>query len=148
MSDETTKQAEPTPPPQTDLAKELNKLGENLGNLLRGIWDSEERKSLEREIAKGIEDLNKQVEKATAQAKEDKTLKQAKHSVKEAWETAHGPQIISEVGAGISDTLHTINEELAKRASRKPAQEVAPSGETAAPAVEPTPAPTEDKPLA
>jgi hypothetical protein len=146
MSDETPKQAEQPSTPQTDIVSELNKLGENIGTLLKAIWDSDERKSFEREVAKGIEDFNKQIEKAAAQAKEDKTLKQAKQSVKEAWETAHGPQIVSEVGAGIAETLRALNQELAKRATRKPAQEVAPSGE-AAPA-ESAPVPTEDKPPA
>lgn len=128
---------------ESDLLKELNRLGENIGNLLRSFWESEERKSVEREIAKGVEELNKQINKAVEQAKADKTVEKAKQGMKEAWETAHGPKIVGEVQAGVIDALHSVNAELAKRAEKKPAVEVKPTEETApapeAPPSEPTP---------
>ena len=108
--------------PQSEFASELNKLGENLGTLMRSVWESEERKSIEREITSGLEQLTKQVNQTIEQMRQDATVDHAKKTVKEAWETARGPKIVGEVQQGVVDTLKKINEELTKRT--QPAQEV------------------------
>ncbi len=109
---------------QSAIETELNKLGENLSNLMKAIWDSEERKSVEREITENLNQLNQKMDEAVNKMKADGTADNFKKSVQNAWETAHGPQILSEIGAGLSETLRKLNEELSKRA--KPAQEVKP----------------------
>ena len=109
---------------QSAIETELNKLGENLSNLMKAIWDSEERKSVEREITENLNQLNQKMDEAVNKMKADGTAGNFKKSVQNAWETAHGPQILSEIGAGLSETLRKLNEELSKRA--KPAQEVKP----------------------
>jgi ElaB/YqjD/DUF883 family membrane-anchored ribosome-binding protein len=107
--------------PQSELINELNKLGENLGNLLRSAWESEERKSVEREIAAGLEQMSKKINETAEQLKTDANVHTAKRAVKGAWETAHGPQIVTEFRQGVLDTIKRINDELAKRSA--PAQE-------------------------
>ena len=120
--------------PPSELVNELNKLGENLANLVRAAWQSEERRSVEREIAASIEQMNKKLTDATEQIKNDAALNQAKRNMKDAWETAHGPQVVNEVKQGVLDTLKRINEELMRRGT--PAQEAsAPRAEAAADAV-------------
>ncbi len=109
---------------QSAIETELNKLGENLSNLMKAIWDSEERKSVEREITENLNQLNQKMDETVNKMKADDTADNLKKSVQNAWETAHGPQILSEIGAGLSETLRKLNEELSKRA--KPAQEVKP----------------------
>lgn len=116
MSEQTT--------PQSAIERELNRLGENLGNLCRAMWESEERKSIEREITANLERLNARINELVEKIRADRTAANFKQSLKEAWETAHGPQILNEVQAGIADTLRKLNEELAKRV--QPAQEVRP----------------------
>ncbi len=106
--------------PQSDLINELNKLGENLGALLRSAWESEERKSVEREIAAGLEQMNKKLNEATEKVKTDAYVGNAKRAVKDVWETAHGPTIVTEVRQGILDTLRKINDDLAQRAHPAP----------------------------
>jgi hypothetical protein len=54
----------------------------------------------------------------------DEVAAGVQRSVKDAWETAHGPQILNEVQAGLADTLRKLNEEIARRI--QPAQEVQP----------------------
>ncbi len=107
--------------PRSELASELNKLGDNLANLLRVAWQSEERHSVEREIAASIEQMNKKLTDAAEQIKNDAALNQAKRNMKDAWETAHGPQVLTEMKQGVLDTLKCINEELMRRGT--PAQE-------------------------
>ena len=108
--------------PQSELVNELNRLGENIGGLLRSMWESEERKSLERELTHGLEQFAKQVNQTLEQMHKDATIDNAKTKVKEAWETARGPKIVSEVQQGVIDTLKKVNEELGKRTQA--AQEV------------------------
>ncbi len=114
--------------PQSEFVNELNKLGENLGQLMRSVWESEERKSIEREMTNGVEQLAKHLNLTLDQLKTDATVGNAKKTVKEAWETARGPKIVSEVQQGVIDTLKKVNDELAKRT--QPAHEVKHDDET------------------
>ncbi|MFN4293333.1 MAG: hypothetical protein ACK4JD_04295 [Thermoflexales bacterium] len=109
---------------QSSIERELNKLGENLSNLFRAMWESEERKSIEREVTANLERLNARMNEMVEKVRADKVAANLKQGVKEAWETAHGPQILNELQAGLADVLHKLNEEIAKRA--QPAQEVKP----------------------
>ncbi|MBX7212373.1 MAG: hypothetical protein K1X39_00025 [Thermoflexales bacterium] len=117
--------------PQTtnSLADELNRLGENLGKVLKNAWASDERRSIEKELNSGLEQLVKRVNEAVESAQADATLNKAKAKAKEAWETARGPQIVGEMRTGIVDTLRKLNEDLAKRttppATPPPASEAA-----------------------
>jgi uncharacterized coiled-coil DUF342 family protein len=110
--------------PRSALAQELNKLGENLGNLVRALWESEERKTVERELSTNLERLNKRIGEVVEKVRANEVAAGVRRSVKEAWETAHGPQILNEVQAGLADTLRKLNEEIARRI--QPAQEVRP----------------------
>lgn len=83
--------------PRSALEQELNKLGENLGNLVRALWESEERKAIERELSANLERLNKRVCEVVEKVRANEVVAGVQHSVKEAWETAHGPQILNEV---------------------------------------------------
>ncbi len=107
--------------PHSDIVAELNRLGENLGNLVRGAINGEERRSIEREIAAGLEQMNKKFADASDSLRTDAYVNQARKAVKEAWETARGPQILTELHQGVIDSLKRINEDLSKRSA--PAQE-------------------------
>jgi hypothetical protein len=116
--------------PQTDtIARELDKLGDNLNNLFRAIWESDERRTMEREITAGLEQVNKSVNEAANKIRADENTDKLKKSVKDAWETARGPQIMHEIETGITNTLAKLNEEISKRA--QPAQEVKPEAKPA-----------------
>ncbi len=136
MSDTTTEN-NPTTPEATgsasasaqfgsEFAQELNRLGENLCALIRSYWESEERKSIDREVTKGLEQFSKAVSDTIEQLKQDEKLKKAKDGVRNVWQTAHGPQLVSEMRGGILDTLRAINNELARAATPRPAEEVKP----------------------
>jgi hypothetical protein len=110
--------------PRSALEQELTKLGENLGNLVRALWESEERKAIERELSANLERLNKRVCEVVEKMRVSEFATSVRRSIKEAWETAHGPQIMNEVQAGLVDTLRKLNEEIERRI--QPAQEVRP----------------------
>ena len=106
----------------SQLERELDKLGENLSNLFKSLWDSEERKSIEREITAGVESANKALEDAAEKMRKDRMPEHLKQGVKDVWENARGPQIMTEVQNGLTNSLRKLNEEIGKRAA--PAQEV------------------------
>jgi ElaB/YqjD/DUF883 family membrane-anchored ribosome-binding protein len=122
--------SEQNTPNSSGIEKELNKLGENLNNLFKALWESDERKSIEREVTAGLEQANKSVKDTVEKIRTDQTTNDLKKGVKDAWETARGPQILSELQAGLTATLHKLNDEIAKRA--QPAQEVKPDAHKAA----------------
>jgi ElaB/YqjD/DUF883 family membrane-anchored ribosome-binding protein len=126
---ETNSQTDQTQSKQSndELASELNRLGENLGKVLKSPWTSEERKSIERELKSGMDQFTKQINKAVEQTRVDHNVKKARQTVKDAWETAHGPQVLNEMRHGLVDSLRKLNDEIAKRAEPKPAQEVTPN---------------------
>jgi hypothetical protein len=108
----------------SDLVGELSRLGENLGKLLKASWESDERKSVERELRNGLDQFGKQINQALEQAHADQNVKKARDTIKEAWETAHGPQVLTEMHLGLVDSLKKLNDELSRRAEPKPAHEV------------------------
>lgn len=122
MSDENKK------PTQDEILVELTKLGENFGKMLHTIWDSEERKSIERELRAGMEQMSKQVNQAVETAKVDETLKKAGTQVKQAIEAAHVQEFMADVRKGLADSLKRLNVEVEKMATAKPADEVKPDG--------------------
>ena len=109
---------------ESNITAEMNRLGENIGKLLKVAWESEERKSIEREIRSGLDQLTKQIDDAAEQARIDRTVKKARDGVKGVWETAHGPRIVNEMRLGLVDSLKKINDELSRLAEPKPAYEV------------------------
>ena len=109
---------------QTDLVAELSRLGENLGKLVKAAWKSDERRSVEKELKSGLDKLTQHLNRAIEQTKADENLAKARESVQDAWTTAHGPQVLHEMQAGLVDSLKRLNDEIAKRAETKAAHEV------------------------
>jgi hypothetical protein len=104
----------------SQLVDELNRLGENLGNLLRSAWESDERKSIEREVTVGLEQMSKKLNEAAEKIRTDAYVNSAKQSAKEAYEAARVPQILEEMHKGVVGTLQKINADLAKRTEPAP----------------------------
>ena len=119
MSEENNQQTHSEP--KSEFVTELNRLGENLGNLLKSMWESEERKSIERELNTGLEQMSKRVNETVEQLRKDAAVENVKKAAKDALETARVPKILNEVQQGMLDSLKKLNEEIAKRA--QPAQE-------------------------
>ena len=107
----------------SDIADELGKLGENMGNLLRNMWNMDERKYVESELRSGLEQLSRKLNLAVEQFEVEANLKKARIVAKEAWETARGPQIVEELRTGMVDGLRKLNDEMARRTQTKAAHE-------------------------
>jgi ElaB/YqjD/DUF883 family membrane-anchored ribosome-binding protein len=101
----------------SELVNELNKLGENLANLLKSAWDSDERRSVEREISAGLEQMSKKLNDAAEKVRTDAYVSNAKQAAKDAWQTANVPTVLEEMRKGVISTLNRINEDLSSRAT-------------------------------
>jgi hypothetical protein len=107
--------SEPNKKNTSELLNELDKLGENLVNLLRSAWESDERRSIEREVTAGLEQMGKKFNDAAEKIKTDTYVNSAKQTAKDAWESANVPQVIAEMRKGVIGTLQRINEDLGAR---------------------------------
>jgi ElaB/YqjD/DUF883 family membrane-anchored ribosome-binding protein len=101
----------------SELVNELNKLGENLGNLLKSAWESDERRSIEREVTAGLEQMSKKLNEAAEKIRNDSYVNNAKQAAKDAWTTANVPSVLDEMRKGVISTLQRINEDLATRST-------------------------------
>ena len=106
------------PPPAGSITEELARLGQTLGQAIKLAWESEERKRLEQDIAEGLRRLSDQIDSAMKSAAESPTAKDVTSKAALAWETAHGPQILAEMRAGLADTLRKLNEELDRQVQK------------------------------
>jgi hypothetical protein len=115
---------------QTDLVAELGRLGENLGRLVKAAWESEERRTVEKEVRAGLDKFNQQIYRAVEQSKAEEGLRKAQDTVQDIWHTAHGPQVVREMQAGLVDSLRRLNDEIAKRSASAPAHEATDAAST------------------
>lgn len=99
-------------PSTGSITQELERLGQTLGQAIKLAWESDERKRLEQDIAEGLRRLSEQIDSAMQSAAESPTARDVASKAASAWETAHGPQILAEMRAGLADSLRKLNEEL------------------------------------
>lgn len=109
-----------------EIFSELSKLGDNFGKMFQSFWESEEIKSMQREVKAGLEQMSRNLNQAADTARVDNKVKKAGEQVKGAWESAHGPQIVTEMRQGFVDSLKYLNQQVEKMATPKAAEEVKP----------------------
>lgn len=110
------------PPSTGSITQELERLGQTLGQAIKLAWESEERKRLEQDIAEGLRCLSEQLDAAVKSAAESTTAQDIATKASSAWETAHGPQILAEMRAGLAESLHKLNEELDRQVQQAKTQ--------------------------
>ncbi len=120
---------EPTQESASNFTEEFSRLGQTLGQAIKLAWESGERKRLEQDIVEGMRRLSEQIDKATKTAAESPTAKDVTAKVTTAWETAHGPQILDEMRAGLIESLRKLNEELDRRVQKAQASTTPPEVE-------------------
>jgi hypothetical protein len=103
-----------TPPPENELADELKNLGQNLKGILRAAWESEERRKLQQEIQKGVDELQKAVNDFAASP----TGQRLKNDVQDLGERLRTGEVEDKLRGDLLAALRTLNAELTK-ATRK-----------------------------
>jgi len=119
------------------IVQELSELGRQLSATLRGAWESEERRGLQREISEGLEALGDQVEEAVQSARGSEALQGLKTDIKQAAKTARESEPVQDIRAGLVKGLQEINRGLSRLVASwqaEPADEAEPGeGEASGP---------------
>jgi len=107
---------EPKGPQQTrgDVASEFQVLGENLKRVLHQAWESEERKTLQREIETGLAALGKTLEQAAKELRESETGQRLKSEAQELQERLRSGEVETRLRDDLITVLKKVNTELEK----------------------------------
>jgi succinate dehydrogenase/fumarate reductase flavoprotein subunit len=110
-------------PPEENLAEEFRRLGINLTEVLRGAWESPERKKLQQEIANGLSDLSNMMRTEAEYIRESPTGQRMKADAEELRERVRSGEVESKVRQDILAALRFFNEQLRKASEHLSAKE-------------------------
>jgi succinate dehydrogenase/fumarate reductase flavoprotein subunit len=100
--------------PEENLAEEFRQLGKNLAEVLRGAWESPERKKLQQEVANGLSDLSNIMRSEAEHIRESPTGQRMKAETEELRERIHSGEVESRVRQDLLAALKLINDQLRK----------------------------------
>ena len=97
-----------------ELMDELQALGGSLVAAVKSLWDSEESRSLRKEIGDGFLEVGRQVDSAIKTAQESEAAKEFKVQVKETVDKARESDVAGQVQETLVSGLRQLNAELNK----------------------------------
>ena len=104
-----------TPPPENELVDELKNLGQNLKGIVHAAWDSDERRKLQQEIQKGMDEF----QKAITNFETSPTGQKLKSEVQDLGERLRTGEVESKLRGDVLTALRTLNAELTKATTKK-----------------------------
>ena len=100
--------------PQPDLTSQFRELGENLKNIFRSTWESEEVQDLKEELKDGINELGNAANQAVEDFNVSESGKKIKAEAQEFKVRLQSGEVEEKAREEISNTLSLINSELQK----------------------------------
>jgi hypothetical protein len=100
------------PQAESDLAEEFRRLGNSLQEALKTAWESEERKSLTKEIQDGLEALGDSVRQATSEFAEGPAGQRMKTEIDEFTDRVRSGHVTAELRQDLIAALRKVNAEL------------------------------------
>jgi hypothetical protein len=104
-----------TPPPENELADELKNLGQNLKGIVQAAWESDERRKLQQEIEKGVNEF----QKAVSDFETSTTGQKLKSEVQDLGERLRAGEVESKLRGDLLAALRSLNAALAKATTKK-----------------------------
>lgn len=104
-----------TPPPENELVDELKNLGHNLKSIVHAAWDNDERRKLQQEIQKGMDEFQKSV----TSFETSPTGQKLKSEVQDLGERLRTGEIETKLRGDLLTALRSLNAELTKAATKK-----------------------------
>jgi uncharacterized membrane protein YccC len=123
-------------PTEDSVAEEFRQLGNNLTEVLRGAWDSPERKKLGQEIANGLAELSSLMRKEAEHIRESPTGQRLKAEAEELRTRIRSGEYENKARQELVSALRSINEQL-RKLSQRMSEERGPEATTDRPAYEP-----------
>lgn len=103
---------------QSDVVKQLQDLGRQLGETLRTAWYSEERKRFEQEVREGVDTFANEMNKAFQEVRESPAASRMKEEAAGFKTRAESTEIPGKTRASIGRGLGWLSEELASLADQ------------------------------
>jgi hypothetical protein len=97
-----------------DLENEFRVLGKNLGNFMRSVWESEERKRLQSELEAGLSDFTTSIDQAAKDFKESPAGQRIKEEATDLHERVKSGETTNAMKEDMLSILRKINSELEK----------------------------------
>lgn len=116
--------------PTSDVLDELKLFGQQLGTAVKSLWESEESRTLRKEISEGLNEAVREMDKAVKSVQESDAAKELSQQVRGTMDKARESDITDKIQQGLVSGLRDLNTELGKLLS---------SWETKKPAEPPTP---------
>lgn len=114
-----TDQQEPRDQSTTDeLAAEFENLGKNLKDAFRKLWESEGRKSLQKDLEAGLSRIGESIDQVVEELKESPTGQHLKSKAEDFQERLQKGEVGETFRSDVVKVLRKINEELEKIASQ------------------------------
>lgn len=105
-------------PPEDNLADEFRQLGKNLTEVLRGAWDSPERKKLKQEISNGLSDLSNMMRREAEHVRESPASQRLKAEAEEIRTRIRSGDYENKVRHELISALRSINQQLQNASQR------------------------------
>ncbi len=99
---------------QNDLADELRVLGDNIKDFLHFLWESQERKRVQKDLEAGLSNLGASLNQAAAEFQQSPTGQRVKEEFEEISERVRSGEMESTIRRDFLSALKTANIELQK----------------------------------
>lgn len=111
MDESTQDQGERAPDsvPESEVAQEFRRLGDNFQDILRVAWESPERKKLQSEIKAGLTELEASLNKAATELRESPTGQRLETEVKNLGERVRSGEVESRLRNDLLSLLRQLN---------------------------------------
>lgn len=107
-----------TKPPEDDLPGEFLRLGHNLRDAVKAVWDSEEGRRLQRDIKTGLSALEAGLKEAAEELTQSEVGQRVKDEMHDLGQRVRAGDVESRVKSDLLEALRTVNRELQKVSRR------------------------------
>ncbi len=102
-----------------DLGDELRNLGTNLRQVLQAAWESDERRSAQEQLERGLDDLARTLRTAGQEFAASPTGQRLREDVRDLHERMRNSELDTRVRDELLSALRRVNEELSKAAAAR-----------------------------
>lgn len=102
------------PKVERSIADELGKLGQQVASAAKAAWESEERRKLQAELTRGVEQFSQELSATLDKATESGQARELRGKAEKVVEDVRAADVIEEIRKGILTGLDTLNRELGK----------------------------------
>lgn len=113
-----------------ELASEFQELGKNLKNIFVNAWESEQRKSFQKELEEGLSELGESLKQTAEEIHESEAGQRVKAEAEDLRDRVRSGEVETKIREDVLSALHKVNTELGKFSQTETSEDVSASDET------------------